>query len=139
MSNKKIYSYIERKMIEPSNYRSDYNIKQKSSLTVGDLLKKVIFIIIIIFIGFHLFPYLKTSSPEYTKSFLDSVSNVSADSNTIIKKIVTQYNSNNFSDSYKQELQNDIQNLQHYSFEKDSKQKFNDLRENSSNIIKRTQ
>ncbi|MDU1115163.1 MAG: hypothetical protein E7J99_03010 [Clostridium butyricum] len=56
MSNKKIYSYIDRKMIDP--YDNSVNFKQKensSSFTVGDLLKRIIFLGIIVFIVIRVF------------------------------------------------------------------------------------
>ncbi|MDU6037438.1 RNA-dependent RNA polymerase [Clostridium butyricum] len=151
MSNKKIYSYIDRKMIDP--YDNSVNFKQKensSSFTVGDLLKRIIFLGIIVFIVIRVFSsnsllpnssFLshKNSASGSTKIFLDTVSDVSFNSNDILTKLVTQYNSNNFSESYKEELRRDLENLQKHSLDKYKQSEFSTIKKNTNQILTETQ
>lgn len=138
-------------MIDP--YDNSVNFKQKensSSFTVGDLLKRIIFLGIIVFIAIRVFssnsfvPHSsflnhKNSASGNTKIFLDTVSDVSFNSNDILTKLVTQYNSNNFSESYKEELRRDLENLQKHSLDKYKHSEFSTIKKNTNQILTETQ
>ncbi|MBN1038810.1 MULTISPECIES: RNA-dependent RNA polymerase [unclassified Clostridium] len=138
-NNKKIYSYIENKMIDPNDKSIKFNPKKHSSFTVGDLLKRIVAILCMIFVVYNIFAYKNKHTPiNVTKDFINDTSNLISTSNTILNKIVFEYNNNNFSNSYKQELNNSLSDLDKFSIDTYSDSKFNLLKSNISNISNET-
>ncbi|NFA43446.1 hypothetical protein EXM65_12890 [Clostridium botulinum] len=126
-------------MIDPNDKSIKFNPKKHSSFTIGDLIKRIVVILCIIFVVYNIVTYKnKQASINITKNFISDTSNLVSTSNTIINKIVIEYNNNNFSNAYKQELNNSLSDLEKFNISTYSDSKFDLLKSNVSNISNET-
>ena len=119
-------------------YYKLYNYKEDKP-TIWPLIKKIAFgLILSSAVLYSLFHY-STKSYEETKGFLDTVADISFESTDLLNKIVKEYNSANFSDSYKEELKSDLAKLHNHSLSSYTDSDFSDIKNNSNNIIDATE
>lgn len=119
-------------------YYKLYNYKEYKP-TFGTIIKKIALGLILSFaVLYSLFNY-STKSYEETKGFLDTVSDISLESNDLLYKIAEEYSSANFSDSYKDELRSDLKKLHNHSLSNYTNEDFSEIKSNSKKVIDSTE
>lgn len=138
-NDKVIYSYIEKRIIDSDSSKIKFDPNrhsEESSFTLGYLLKRILVYSFVIFIICSLVFY--PNNKKTTKSFIDDTALVVTECNNIINTIAIEYNNNNFSNSYKSELQNKLIKLQNKDLSKYKDSKYNALIVTINSLINET-